>query len=583
MHHPLLRPVCVWGVGALLLGLSACVNPQVGMQPAVDTERDKDLEAVRTIGSITEVGNVLPIQVSGVGLVTGLEGTGGSPPGMYRKMLEEQMRKAKVENVKQWLDSPDSALVLVSALMPAGCRKGDPLDVEVTLPPGSKATSLRGGVLQYTTLRSFDTTKSIKPDYKGADRLLLGNVLAHAKGTLIVGLGNADDPAEVRRARIWGGGVSHLDRPFGLYLKKDKAFAAVSSAIADKINFVFQDDPQRRERMLKHQHLLVLDEVTQQINQKFGGPALERTMARALDKSVVQVNVPYPYRYNVERYLLVARLLPLQESPETMGKYRARLHKMLFEPQETVRAALRLEALGKESAQVLRQGLAHEHALVRFASAEALTYLGQTAGVEELGKLIVAHAEFRAHGLKALASLDEAVTREALGELLASSDAEVRCGAFRALRLLDDRDPRLGAENLQAFWVHRVAPSSTPLVHFMLRQRAEIVLFGDDIVLTPPVRILAGPNFTVTAEANDGWCTVTRFVVAEDRELRRQCSLKLEDVLRTMAEMGGQYADAVDLLRKAEDRRCLSCPVRVNTLPDDVAVETLAEAARNLK
>src|SRR5205085_8673325 len=97
----------IWVLGALVLGLTGCVSPQTRAQSAEETEREKDLE-VRTIGDVTEVANVQQIQVSGVGLVTGLEGTGHSPNGFFRTLLDQQLRKQKVDNVKGLLDSPNN-------------------------------------------------------------------------------------------------------------------------------------------------------------------------------------------------------------------------------------------------------------------------------------------------------------------------------------------------------------------------------------------------------------------------------------------------------------------------------------------
>src|SRR5271165_6432700 len=109
----------LWVIGVFLLGLTGCVSPQTRAQSAEETEREKDLD-VRTIGDVTEVANVQPIQVSGVGLVTGLECSGHSPPGTFRTMLEQELRKQKVENVKAVLDSPNNCLVLVSAFVAPG-------------------------------------------------------------------------------------------------------------------------------------------------------------------------------------------------------------------------------------------------------------------------------------------------------------------------------------------------------------------------------------------------------------------------------------------------------------------------------
>jgi hypothetical protein len=61
---------------------------------------------------------------------------------------------------------------------------------------------------------------------------------------------------------------------------------------------------------------------------------------------------------------------------------------------------------------------------------------------------------------------------------------------------------------------------------------------------------------------------------------RRQCSLRLEDVLRTIAELGGQYPDVIDLLRQVDYRHCLTAPVRFDANPVVVPAEVLAEEGK---
>ena len=78
-----------------------------------------------------------------------------------------------------WLT--DCSLVLVSAMIPAGSHKGDPIDVEVTLPEGSRTTSLRGGYLQECTLWTYDTAHNVVPTTSRPDRLLKGEARGKAK------------------------------------------------------------------------------------------------------------------------------------------------------------------------------------------------------------------------------------------------------------------------------------------------------------------------------------------------------------------------------------------------------------------
>src|SRR5262249_23575027 len=152
-------------------------------------------------------------------LVEGLEGTGGEPAlDGYRSALEEQLRKEGVRNVKEILTSRNFALVAVTAQVPPGARKDDPIDVEVIVPPHGKTTSLRGGYLRKCTLFGYDYAKNLIPDYNGSANLLKGPPVAVAEGAVLVGFGDGDEAARQRQGRIWGGGRSRIDWPFKLVL-----------------------------------------------------------------------------------------------------------------------------------------------------------------------------------------------------------------------------------------------------------------------------------------------------------------------------------------------------------------------------
>ncbi len=539
----------VWIVGVLLLGLVGCAHQQTRLQADDESERDK-LAEVKTIGDVTAVANATPVVVSGVGLVIGLDGTGGgSPPGRFRTMLENQLKQDGIENIKEILASKTTSLVVVSAEIPAGARRGDPLDLEVTLPRESRTTSLRGGRLLACPLYNYDTTKNLDPNYAGSDRPLRGHMLAKAEGQLMVGFNDGDEATKLRQARIWGGGLSKIDRPFFLVLNSDQQKVRISQAVAERINESFQGS--------------------------FRGPTTD--LAKPETKSVVYLRVPAQYRLNMPRYLRVARLIPLWDSAASRIPYQRRLEEQLLDPAHAVTAALRLEALGKDSVPTLKRGLASEHPLVRFCSAEALAYLGEPICGEELARAVREQPALRAFSLTAMASLDEAVHHVELRKLLEVPSAEARYGAFRALRALDEHEEAVQGELLnESFWLHQVAPGSPPLVHLSTRKRAEIVLFGEDAVMTPPFYIVAG-EFTITAGREDERTTIARISYRHGTS-RRQCSLKLEDVLRTLAALGGTYPEAVEVVRRADHCRCLNCSVAVDALPQAVSVYDLAKA-----
>jgi hypothetical protein len=552
-------PLWRWGcVGALLLVLAGCSQTSQSRAKSAD-ETELQRYDVATVGDRTAVGNPEPIRLGGVGLVEGLEGTGGDcPHDSYRAMLSEQLRKEGVQNVTGVLNSPETAMVIVEASFAPGAGKGDKVDVEVKLPPGSRATSLRGGVLRKCFLYNYDFARNLRPDYQGPNNLMVGFKYVVAEGPVLVGDGEA---SSVKQGRIWQGGRCLKDNPLVLAMNTDSQQGRFTALISDRINASFQANLRG---------------------------ALDPRLAHTANNLAVDLRVPPQYRYNLERYLRVVRVIPLSESADSTPRqgedrrsYRQKLGDDLLEPARTIVAALRLEAMGEKSVPLLKKGLKSPHALVRFSSAEALAYLGSAAGCEELGQAIAAYPVLRSSALAALASLDEAASLLALKNLvLGDLDDEARFGAFRALHALNEREPVVRGEKLNdSFWLHRVAPSSRPLVHVSTSQRAEIVLFGEAPTLKAPFSFLAG-EFAVTATEDSMTAAVSR-VPLHGRPARKTCSLELEDVIRTMAELGAGYPELVTLIQQASTCDSLSCRVRVDALPRAPSAEELVRLGKD--
>lgn len=553
--------------GMMLAGPLGCAHQQTRMQAPDENEKDK-LAEVKTIRDVASFANTEPVVVSGVGLVVGLEGTGGdSPPGGYRDMLVNELRKRGVENIKEILSSPNNAMVLVTARIPAGARKGEPMDVDVMIPPGSKGTSLRGGYLKDCPLYNFENTKDLDPNSIGPNRALQGHAVAHAEGPILPGKGKEGDDAGPRMGQIWAGAKSKIERPFYLVLNEGHQYARMAKIVSDRVN------------------------------ESFHGPfrgGLDN-LAAPQTKAVIALRVPQQYRLNLPRFLRVVSFIPLGEAVDGLhvekltspansrsmavgvgSPYWKHLEDQLLDPAHTLMAALRLEAEGNVALGTLKTGLTSDHVLVRFASAEALAYLGDRSGGEVLAQLVERQPALRAYCLTAMASLDETVCHTKLRELLSSRSAETRYGAFRALRALGEDGKDVQGELLNdSYWVHRVVGDGLPLVHVSTTKRAEIVLFGEEPTLLPPFSFLCG-EFTVTAGPEDVHCTIRR-LSPQHTSRPEQCSLKLSDVLHTLADMGGTYPEAVDLVNQAGTYNGLSCPVAFDALPQAQSVQALAK------
>ncbi|WP_162660186.1 flagellar basal body P-ring protein FlgI [Tuwongella immobilis] len=547
----------------LLCGLTGCMSPGTSRLQSEDTEATAPGET-RLVGDITSFANAGPIQVSGVGLVINLDGTGGStPPGTYRNMLEQELKKRGIDNFRELIDSKNNALVLVSGEIPAGARKGDRIDLDVTLPTGSKATSLRGGYLAETVLVDFNTSENLAPQSAAVrgNKLLLGDELVVAEGPLMPGIRKekADDQETlvgvdasqpIKKAQLWSGGRIKSDRLMYVALNTGHQRYAESVRVGNRLNDTFS-----------------------------GTLAGVDKMAEPKTKEVVTLKVPQHYRQNLARYMRVVRMVPLSPVPDG-ADYRRNLQMQLQDPATCMVAALKLEALGASSVPLLEAALRNESPLVRFAAAEALTYLGRTSGVDELGAIAMTEPTLQAYCLTALSSLDEAKCHAKLQELLTCEVSEVRYGAFRALQTLDSNNEMARGEKLnETYFLHELAPDSKGMVHVLTSHRPEVVVFGRTPKLVAPFSYAIGNDFTLTAGLNDSKITISRFSVNKGQK-QVQCGYEVGEVIRTLASLEASYSDILDLLSQANRCKSLNCPLAVDALPKAASVKAIAERGK---
>jgi len=560
------------------LGLFAGCSPRQTVRPQAADDLDRDT-ATATVGAKTAVGNYDAIPVSGVGLVYDLKGTGSNPPsGEWRKMLETALRKQKFsgDQVKQFLDDPEksTSLVMVSAVIPRGSRQGDKLDLVVTLPPGSRTTSLAGGRLHDCDLTNYELAGAVRQSLTAsgiptgnlpvsAGQLVTGNRMATAQGPLVAGTVVAADTkatdANPTVAKVWGGATGLIDRPYYFLLNDSARQPQLAMAIAARLNTVFHGTTDRGVKVAE---------------------------AKVQQRPMVLVNVPPAYRLNHDRFLLVARQVPLVP-PAANDPARERLKQDLLRPETAIVAGVKLEALGASAEDILRIGLEHEHApWVRFAAAQSLVYLGKANGqvAAELGRLAIAHPAIRSHCLTALASQDDSPCLEQLAELMRKGDPDLRYGAFAALRAANDSHEAVRTRPLPGspYALHMVASDSDPLIHLSTDKRNEIVLFGTVWPILNKCSLPLGTEYTVSVAADGGPVRIARVYIkdGEATTVETTCRADVAAVLKGLAELGGGYSEAVELVRRLHAGELLAAKVAVDAHPQGLNIQKLALIAR---
>lgn len=523
------------------LGVVGPAGPNKSLQAAA-----KKLESYPMVGDETGIDGLFPVKVEGIGLVVGLPHTGSDPPpNGFRDYMLEQMQKRGVHNPNEILASDTTSIVLLRAFVPPGARKGDIVDVEVWVPPGDSTTSLKSGRLLKASLYESVIAKD-KFNLKGKE-------IIRVEGPVLVtpGPNDSKDSASLRKGKILGQGICLVDRDFRMILDRDRKSVRRTKEIAYRVN----------QRFFVSQ-----------------GVASEG-LAKPKDDKTVELKVSKQYRFDIERYLLVARKIPRSNSDSFYSRIMPELKEDLLDPQTTLEAALRLEAIGPRSTPTLKEGLKSEYEVVRFASAMALAYLRDGTGVEELRRLAENSGIYRSYALGGLVALDQPISRVHLSGLLGSRSAEARYGAFRALWVHDHEDPQVRGERLNdEFWLHVIRTRAEPMVHVSRAFRPEIVVFNEIQQLKAPFSLRAGEFILINAGPEGERVHLASVRAGQGGAVRKRAesSLSLVDVIQNATKLGATYSDVVDLLKQAAEKGCLMGRLEVNALPQSPPLETLA-------
>lgn len=464
------------------------------------------------------------ITLRGVGLVTGLNGTGGDPsPSALRTQLQNEMTRRNVKDGKRILASQDTALVVVTAYLPAMVRKGQRFDVRVAIPPQAKATSLKGGWLLET--RMFEEQNI---EGRGA---LKGHEYAVAGGAILTNLGvngsSEERQGELMYGTIPGGAISRTERDLSIVLRREKKGFRNSKRIADAVS----------ERFNRYNNF----------GQKI-------PCAEAKQDDLISLKVHPQYINNFPRYQAVIRSIAFNESDVARRIRVEKLARDILDPERAQECALQLEAIGDGGIPFLKDALESTNFEVRFQAAQSLAYLGDGSGISILKEAARDQPAFRVYAFVAMSVIDDADSVLALRELMDSSSMETRYGAFRALKELDPNDPWLHPAVFGSrFLLHVIDAPGEPMVHVTRRRSPEVIIFGPDQELRLPAVLNAGRHIRVIGDTGEHEVDVILYKLNEEPE-RQRVSNRVADVVRACGDLGATYPDIVQLLIEAEQQ-----------------------------
>ncbi|MDD3588149.1 MAG: flagellar basal body P-ring protein FlgI, partial [Thermoguttaceae bacterium] len=334
----------------ILLLLVACVVfsacNKVPKNPMEEEQKKVLSNKGRLVGDLAAPANMHLAKIQGVVLIKGLAETGANePPSMYQQMVLKELQRdnEKKSKAKEEIASMSTAIAILESVVLPGARKGDHMDVEVSLPPGSEATSIEGGYVEKALLRQFYTD----------DTLHIGDKLGIAGGFVMLDsqLIEKKDPKAYRKGRIVGGAIITKSRPLWLVIKEGERTCGVAQRIEDVIN--------NRFSYLRN------------------GSKNKVAEAKA---GAVRVNliVPDEYHDNINRYVNVVCAISFFETPAELQDRISELKAKLLDPKTSEFASLQLEAVGPNNpraVEAIQDGLVHSDDMVRFHSAIAVAYM----------------------------------------------------------------------------------------------------------------------------------------------------------------------------------------------------------------
>ncbi|NLA58041.1 MAG: flagellar basal body P-ring protein FlgI [Firmicutes bacterium] len=216
-------------------------------------------------------------QLTGLGLVVGLDGTGDSR-GVAIRMVANMLTRFGIDVDATDVRTRNVAAVMVTANLPPFARIGDRLDVTVSSIGDAK--SLQGGFLLQTPLR-------------GADN----QVYAVAQGPLSIGGFNV-------RSR---GGQSQTNHPT---IARGPGIAIVEREIWGE---ALPIDDWQLNLVLHSGDFTTAYRTAEEINNRFGPDT-----AWARDSSTITLSIPSAYRQNVIAFL--AEVEEIEIAPDTVGR-----------------------------------------------------------------------------------------------------------------------------------------------------------------------------------------------------------------------------------------------------------------------
>lgn len=408
-----------------------------------------------TIGSEARLEGLDPTIVTGYGLVVGLNGTGSSDvPLGVRAVLEREMLMLGVGQEpgplagvtpSMMIDDPNTAVVLVQAVIPPAAPRGSRFDVRVATLPGSAVTSLAGGRLYTTELRQGEVSPSAP----------MTPAIARARGDLFINplTDVGGGTAGAVRARILNGG--EVVTPFRPTLTMDVPSHGRVRATVDAINSRLGSRP--------------------------------NAVAIGRNEEIIEIAIPDRYRERTDEFVNILRHLRIDQRFPAQFAQRY-VDALVSQPELADNLSWCIVAIGPAAIPVVRELYDHPESVPRLAALQAGARLDDPLVRPELKALITDGSEaVRTRAIRLLGELnpDDLSINAFLYDLLDSSDEpDVIVAAYEALA--KRRDIRVTRRRLPGPFFLDIVQASRPVVYASQSEEPVIAVIGPNHEVVAP-------------------------------------------------------------------------------------------------
>ena len=397
--------------------------------------------------------------VRGYGLVVGLKGTGSrAMPVEIRALLLREMGRRKMSDPLQnlggspsrLLDTDDVAAVIVEGIIPPGAVGGSKFDVRVYSAPGTSTTSLEGGRLWTTELRSGVLMSGSQQSFAIADAG--GPVFINPFSTAVAVGADAVDRLS---GRILDGGTVLKDRSLKLRLATPSHNR--TRTIQAAINGLFPREVGQRN-----------------------------DTAMGKSDEMIDLTVPPSFKDRTGDFAQLIRHSPVDigAAEQTANNIRRSL---LANPGAAEAAAWRWQALGKKCIPVIQELYTNPEEQPRMAALEAGAKLNDPLVVPALLEMAKSGPnENRQAAIRLLSKMASNPNIDlGVRNFLDDRDMDIRFTAYECLRRRRDSSVRVFP--LNGRFKLELVDAKKPLIYLTQTGDPRIVIFGDSSELLLPL------------------------------------------------------------------------------------------------